>query len=208
MTNKLLLLPLLFISSVYAGEIGFYNKQVDRADNISWAMAPMVSYSLKANLRAPSDALYKSKLPEMKTIASYISEKYTMPLAKSETIVSEVYKNSAKYKLDPHLVLGMIEVESTFNPSVESQGAKGLMQIIPKYHPEEHNAIKAEKLDVQSIKGNITMGTLVLKKFLEDNKGNVVQALQKYNGSFKDKSQRYSKKVLYKMQEFTVVAKS
>ncbi|NLI60427.1 MAG: lytic transglycosylase domain-containing protein [Clostridiales bacterium] len=46
---------------------------------------------------------------------------------------NEVIKFSKEYKLDPHLVMGIIWVESKFKPDATSnRDARGLMQIIPR----------------------------------------------------------------------------
>ena len=57
----------------------------------------------------------------------YIIKEYIYPY-KYSNIINEY---SAKYELDPYLVLAVIKTESNFNENAESsKGAKGLMQIM------------------------------------------------------------------------------
>lgn len=147
------------------------------------------------------------KLSQMQKTAMYISDKYDVDLKKSEQIVLQAYKNSNIHQVPPSLVLGVIGVESTFKQQVvSSKSAKGLMQVIPRYHPEEMKIINNKNLTISSIEGGIELGTRVLKKYLEMANGNVAHALQIYNGSQGDKQRTFAKKVLQKKGNFEMVA--
>lgn len=238
MKNKIqkLLLPffLLFSFNLYAGDNSYYvykKEMVNYVDSLAWARAPKIdtpdlnksNYGLlnkfslltfaklnKKTLDLNYDLrLTKDKVTEMQKMASYITDKYEVPLSKAEKIVYEVYKNSAVHNVEPHLILGVIDVESTFqyNPVNKLSSAKGLMQVIARYHPEEVSAIKAKNLELHSVEGSIEAGVLVLSKYLAAQKGNLSRALQAYNGTLHDKSQAYSKKVLGKMSMFAQVSK-
>ena len=61
-------------------------------------------------------------------------------------MVGAAYRAAREVGLDPLLVLAVISVESRFNPIAESvMGAKGLMQIIPKYHRGEAGRAAARR---------------------------------------------------------------
>jgi len=63
-----------------------------------------------------------------------------------------------RYNVDPQLILAIIEVESSFNPSATGKlGEVGLMQLHPKYHQASYNE-----------KENITQGTKVLSRMRLD----------------------------------------
>ena len=97
--------------------------------------------------------------------------------------------------LDPLLVLAVISIESRFNPIAESaMGAKGLMQIIPKYHRAKLDALGGEDsvLDPES---NIMVGTRILQEYVHRT-GTLEAGLQFYNGAFWDGSAQYAQKVL------------
>lgn len=58
-------------------------------------------------------------------------DKELKPLSKAE-IISLARKKAKQFKIDPSLILGIIEKESSFNQfAVSSSGAKGLMQLMP-----------------------------------------------------------------------------
>ena len=47
-----------------------------------------------------------------------------------------IQQAAAKYKIDPSVLAGLIEVESGYNPKAyNASGASGIAQIIPKWHP-------------------------------------------------------------------------
>lgn len=238
MKNKIqkLLLPffLLLSFNLYAGDNNYYvykKEMVNYFDSLAWARAPKIDtpevnkssygfvnkFSLltftkinKTNQNFTYDLrLTTDKLTEMQKMASYVTDKYDVPLAKAEKIIYEVYKNSVVHGVEPHLILGMIDVESTFQYNSVNRGssAKGLMQVIARYHPEEVSTIKAKNLELHSVEGNIEAGVLVLSKYLSAQKGNITRALQAYNGSLNDKTHAYSKKVLSKMSIFAQVSK-
>ena len=108
--------------------------------------------------------------------------------------------NAHKYKIDLELLMAIIFVESTYKAKAQSsQGAIGLMQVVPKWHLDK---IK-EYGDVDvlyDIRTNIAIGTAILMEYLEK-EGNIRQALHRYNGSKDDKTLKYSNRVLKKYNE-------
>ena len=68
-------------------------------------------------------------------LARHLSRRYYVAASQTERFVAVAYRAASEVGLDPLLVLAVISIESRFNPIAESaMGAKGLMQIIPKYH--------------------------------------------------------------------------
>jgi soluble lytic murein transglycosylase-like protein len=89
----------------------------------------------------------------------------------------------------------VISIESRFNPIAESvMGAKGLMQIIPKYHLDKLRAAGGEDavLDPES---NIHVGTRILQEYVHRT-GTLEAGLQFYNGAWRDASAHYAHKVM------------
>jgi soluble lytic murein transglycosylase-like protein len=86
-------------------------------------------------------------------------------------------------------------VESRYNPVAESAvGAKGLMQIIPKYHLEkllDHGG-EDSLLDPQV---NIMVGAKILREY-QRRLGDTEAALQMYAGAFDEPTSTYANKVL------------
>jgi hypothetical protein len=83
---------------------------------------------------------------------------------------------AADYKLDPNLVLAVIEVESNFNPRARSpKNAQGLMQLIPA---------TAERFGVRDVwdpEQNMRGGMAYLRWLLREFNGDVRLALAGYN---------------------------
>ena len=82
--------------------------------------------------------------------------------------------------LDPHLVLAVIDVESHFRKyAVSKAGARGLMQVMPFWVREigapGHNLFQ-ERL-------NLRYGCTILRHYLDRERGNLANALGRYNGS-------------------------
>jgi soluble lytic murein transglycosylase-like protein len=94
--------------------------------------------------------------------------------------------------LDPQLVLGVIEVESRFRKyAVSRAGARGYMQVMP-FWPKligtaEHNLF--------SLRTNLRYGCVILRHYMDIERGDITRALARYNGSLNKKSD-YAAKVL------------
>lgn len=87
---------------------------------------------------------------------------------------------SLRAGLDPHLVLAVIDVESRFRKyAVSKAGARGLMQVMPFWVREigetGHNLFQ-ERI-------NLRYGCTILRHYLDRERGNVANALGRYNGS-------------------------
>lgn len=82
--------------------------------------------------------------------------------------------------LDPHLVLAVIDVESRFRKyAVSRAGARGLMQVMPFWVKEigepGHNLFHERT--------NLRYGCTILRHYLDRERGNLANALGRYNGS-------------------------
>jgi len=133
--------------------------------------------------------------PEHSVIANYLSRRYKVALDATKQLVSGAYDAGRQLKVDPLLILAVMGVESRFNPIAESvMGAKGLMQVIPKYHPEkfvEHGGI-GTVLDPMT---NILVGARILKEYTR-RAGSIEAGLQLYSGGLLDTTGQYAQKVL------------
>ena len=128
-------------------------------------------------------------------LVEYLSRRFLIAAEATERMVGAAYRASLEVGLDPLLVLAVISVESRFNPIAESvMGAKGLMQIIPKYHLEKLRAAGGEDavFDPQS---NIYVGARILQEYVHRT-GTLEAGLQFYNGAFRDNSAQYAQKVM------------
>lgn len=98
-------------------------------------------------------------------------------------IVDNAYYYSTKRGLQLSYVLGVIRAESAYDYTASnSYGAKGLMQVVPRYHKD-----KIANRDVLSIPVNIEVGTKVLDECLKKHKNDAYDALSCYSGGARPK---------------------
>lgn len=96
------------------------------------------------------------------------------------TVASIALYESRRAGLDPALVLAIIQIESAFRKyAISSAGALGLMQIMPFWKDE----IGQPAHDLFDTRQNIRFGCLVLRHYLDLEKGDMPRALARYNGS-------------------------
>jgi len=91
-----------------------------------------------------------------------------------------VHYEATRAGLDPQLVLGLIQVESGFRKyAVSPAGARGYMQVMPFWVREigtpDHNLFH--------LRTNLRYGCVILRHYLDLEKGNLFRALGRYNGS-------------------------
>jgi soluble lytic murein transglycosylase-like protein len=133
--------------------------------------------------------------PGQQVLVEHLARRYYVAASQTELIVRAAYRAAREVGLDPLLVLAVISIESRFNPIAESVvGAKGLMQIIPKFHRAKLDQLGGEEavLDPES---NIAVGTRILQEYVYRT-GSLEGGLQFYNGAFWDGSAQYAQKVM------------
>jgi soluble lytic murein transglycosylase-like protein len=82
--------------------------------------------------------------------------------------------------LDPQLVLGLIEVESGFRKyAVSLATARGYMQVMPFWT----RVFKRPRDNLFNLRTNLRYGCIILRYYLDLEKGDFFRALGRYNGS-------------------------
>lgn len=95
-------------------------------------------------------------------------------------LLSTVHYEATRAGLDPHLVLGLIEVESGFRKyAVSKSGARGYMQVMPFWT----KAIGARDQNLFHLRTNLRYGCTILRHYVDIEKGDLYRALGRYNGS-------------------------
>jgi len=134
-----------------------------------------------------------------KVLATYLARRYRVATNATADLVTEAYSVGGAVGLDPLIILAVISVESRFNPIAESDmGAKGLMQVIPKFHVEKFVVHGGEDA-VLNPRTNILVGAQILKEYIQRT-GSLEQGLQLYNGAAEDPTRAYAQKVLSEKQ--------
>jgi len=95
-------------------------------------------------------------------------------------LLKTVHYEATRAGLDPQLVLGIIHVESGFKKyAVSTAGARGLMQVMPFWV----NLIGEGEHNLFHLRTNIRYGCVILRHYLDIEKGDLYRALGRYNGS-------------------------
>ncbi len=132
---------------------------------------------------------------EQRAVTEMLSKRYRVAEEAVGGFVAAAYKAGKATAVDPLLILAVISVESRFNPVAESNfGAKGLMQIIPKFHKDKLIGHGGEEA-LLNPEVNILVGAQVLREYLR-RFGGTETALQAYNGAFEEPTSQYAKQVL------------
>ena len=98
--------------------------------------------------------------------------------AEARWIVENAYWHSYRLHLDPALVLAVMRVESRFNAKASStEGARGLMQVIPYWHKK---ALGGRSPYIPEV--NIEVGVGILEACMSKSKGNMLKSLNCYSG--------------------------
>ena len=137
-------------------------------------------------------------------LARYLSHRFFIAGEAAEQMVGAAYRASRKVGLDPLVLLAVVSVESSFNPIAESvMGAKGLMQIIPRYHRAKLDAYGGEAA-LFDPEANILVGAQILQEYVYRT-GTLEAGLQFYNGAFSDSSAQYAQRVMAERERLLLV---
>ncbi|MFO1219122.1 MAG: lytic transglycosylase domain-containing protein [Burkholderiaceae bacterium] len=92
-----------------------------------------------------------------------------------------LWYESRRAGLEPELVLGLIQVESGFRKyAVSKAGARGYMQVMPFWARVIGSGDPAQLFHMQA---NLRFGCVILRHYLELERGDLFLALGRYNGS-------------------------
>jgi soluble lytic murein transglycosylase-like protein len=158
------------------------------------AVVPVCAPSAAESLAA-STPVAETPDPAQQVLIDHLSRRFFIAAAATERMVVTAHRAASEVGLDPLLVLAVISIESRFNPIAESvMGAKGLMQIIPKFHLDKLLAAGGEDA-VFDPESNIQIGTRILQEYVHRT-GTLEAGLQFYNGAWRDNSAQYAHKVM------------
>jgi soluble lytic murein transglycosylase-like protein len=146
------------------------------ADSVRQRLSRMVADRAPAglNFRSPQDA--QRWIEEMdKRLARRIPERQ-----QRLELLRAVHYEALRARLDPQLVLGLIEVESGFRKyAVSRAGARGYMQVMPFWVA----LIGQPAHNLFHLRTNLAYGCAILRHYLDMERGDYFRALGRYNGS-------------------------
>jgi soluble lytic murein transglycosylase-like protein len=157
------------------------------ADPLADAAAPAALPLHAAAAESPAEQ-------EQRAVTEYIAKRYRVSDQAVAGYVSLAYQAGAQHSVDPLLILAVMAIESRYNPVAESSmGARGLMQVIPKYHLEKLLDHGGEPALLEPAV-NIVVGAQILREYQRRFRDNET-ALQMYAGALDDVSTTYASKV-------------
>lgn len=169
-----------------------------------WANASDIAKFSKSEAAAMKRQITKIKTNDdlmIRDIELYIKARYRrVPTIVAQSLALIIVSICKEENVSPELVMGIIEIESQFNPMArnDKSGAIGAMQIMPEW--SKKLGLKSV-YELYNIPTNIKSGVKVLKIHInEDAKGDIAKGLYFYVG--KDSS--YANKVFQAAGKFVV----
>ena len=98
-----------------------------------------------------------------------------------DDFLQTLWYEAARARLEPDLVLGLVQVESGFRKyAISSAGARGYMQVMPFWSRVIGDGDAARLFHMQT---NLRFGCVILRHYLDREQGDLFMALGRYNGS-------------------------
>ena len=146
-------------------------------------LAPSVVAGLAkaiADAPVPTDNANRAELqPWLSEMSRRLAHKMSNDRERRE-LLATVYYEAMRAGLDPQLLLAVMYHESGFKKfAVSSVGARGYMQVMPFWV----GAIGVSDQNLFNLRTNLRYGAVILRHYLDLEKGDYYRALGRYNGS-------------------------
>lgn len=170
---RLILAPLLLAA---ASAFGGAQKYEPLSAAVRAQLHESVADTASPRLAAVSEQEGAAWLAEMsKRLQRYVQD----PRSREDLLVTVQYE-ATRAGLDPQLVLGLIEIESKFRKyAVSAAGARGYMQVMPFWVRQ----IGEPGQNLFNLRTNLRYGCVVLRHYLDVERGDLFRALGRYNGT-------------------------
>ena len=151
-------------------------------------LANAVRSALAASIRddAPPKASFDSIEPRLAYLRwlgemSQRLQRRQSEFAERVNFLETVWYESTRAGLEPSLLLGLIQVESGFRKyAISSAGARGYTQVMPFWARSIGNGDARHLFHLQT---NLRFGCVILRHYLDRERGDLYMALGRYNGS-------------------------
>jgi soluble lytic murein transglycosylase-like protein len=111
-------------------------------------------------------------------ITEYLNDRCGKKCFHVNTMINEAVQiASESHKVNPDVIIAVMQVESKFNPKAENMSSKGLMQVNLRYHRKKFSGTNPF-----NIYANVYVGTSILKECMDRRGNNLTRALKCYNG--------------------------
>ena len=144
--------------------------------------------------------IFLDSFDEQKIAARWIVQNAQAPITetKAMSIVRRVYIHSKNHEINPLTVLAVMRTESGFISKARSgYGAKGLLQVVPRFHKD-----KLRGRDPFNESVSIEVGSKILSDCFNKHKQNKYRALNCYSGGGGKKYHRKVNTFQYRLREY------
>lgn len=177
----LLLLTVALLAALIANQPARAGSQRYEALSDSVRSALAASVRRDGEIPEPRFASRSEKVDWLSGMAARLPKRWQPGERERIEFLQVVRYEAQRAGLDPHLVLGLIEVESNFRRyAISSAGARGLMQVMPFWTELIGDADASRLFDLRT---NLRYGCTILRHYLDIERGNLFRALGRYNGS-------------------------
>jgi len=150
------------------------------ADSVRTALSSAIANSAPP---VPTFASTEARLAYLRWLSAMSDRLYPRKKAFTDRIdfLQTLWYESKRAGLEPSLVLGLVQVESAFRKfAVSSVGARGYMQVMPFWTRVIGDGDAGKLFHMQT---NLRFGCVILRHYLDRERGDLFMALGRYNGS-------------------------
>ncbi len=168
--------PLVFAGPVWAGS----QLEEPLADSVRGALSSAIANSAPPVPQFVATDGRLSYLRWMQAMSARLAPRKTNAQQRHEFLQTLWYE-TRRAGLDTQLVLGLVQVESAFRKfAVSPVGARGYMQVMPFWTRVIGDGDASRLFHMQT---NLRFGCVILRHYLDRERGNLTLALGRYNGS-------------------------
>ncbi|MFE8643657.1 lytic transglycosylase domain-containing protein [Sphingomonas sp. NCPPB 2930] len=150
------------------------------ADAVRTALSSAIAQQAPPVPEFPTTVARMAYLRWLGTMAERLQKRVPDRETRVEFLRTAWYE-SRRAGLDVSLVLGLVQVESAFRKyAVSSVGARGYMQVMPFWTRTIGDGEAGRLFHMQT---NLRFGCVILRHYLERERGDAFMALGRYNGS-------------------------
>jgi soluble lytic murein transglycosylase-like protein len=170
----------LVLSGNHADSFAGAQKEEPLADSVRSALAASIANSAPPK---PTFESLESRLEFLRwlgEISTRLKKRKAEHVARVEFLETLWYE-SKRAGLEPALVLGLVQVESAFRKyAISVAGARGYMQVMPFWAGLIGDGDAGHLFHMQT---NLRFGCVILRHYLDMERGDLFLALGRYNGS-------------------------